>query len=244
MNIIIGNYGDATIALLQWAKQQQLPNVNVINIDTRWAAASWQQRVSAGQRLAQDYGFQTVTLSATSGFAELMQQRRDFPTAKYQWCASTLKGLAILDWLDEHDPSCEATIAVGKTRFSSRINQQLPEFIAESEYYDDRRLWHPLVHETPESFEALIKAAGFAVLGHRSLECEPCINTTNYDLAHMQAEDISKLHELEQILGKSLLGKPIKDKIAILTEQDAANNTKDYLEAFDKACSSPFGCGL
>lgn len=243
MNIIVGNYGNGTIALMQWAHQQQLPHVTVLYVDTGWSAARWQPRVTAGQAFAKACGFAAETLPASIDFFSLMQQRQAFPTSTQQWCAGILKGLPLLDWLDQQDPTCEATILIGKTRFSSRINQVLSEYVTDSDYYDGRTLRHPLVHETKTSFEALIQQAGFAVLPHRSLECEPCINATEADFQRMALEDVEKLTTLEQILGKPMFSCPIAETVATAKAQQHPD-TERYLEKFDQGCSSPFGCGL
>lgn len=243
MNVILGNYGNGTIALIQWAKHQALKDVTVVNVDTGWAAARWQERITAGQQLALGYGFQVETILSVPNFADLMQQRKEFPSSKFQWCSSTLKGLTLLDWLDEKDPYCEATILLGKTRFSSRANRQLAEHIKESEFFDDRAVWHPLVHQSQQSFHQLIAETGLSVLSHRSLECEPCINTTCFDLQQLVAVDLQKTQQLEQVVGKHFFPQgPIAQLAKQATLQQPSDNA-DYLEAFDKGCSSPFACG-
>lgn len=243
MNVILGNYGNGTIALIQWAKHQQLQDVTVVNVDTGWAAARWQQRIAAGQRLALSYGFQVETITSEPNFVDLMRQRKEFPSSKFQWCSSTLKGLALLDWLDDKDPGCEAKILVGKTRFSSRANRQLAEHIEESEFFDDRTLWHPLVHETEQSFHELITETGLSLLPHRSLECDPCINSTCFDLQQLRAEDLNKAQKLEQEVGKSFYPQGHIAQLAQEAKQQPPANNAHYLEAFDKGCSSPFACG-
>ena len=114
MNILFGNYGDGTIALIQWAHENKVENVTVCHMETGFAAAdeSWQQRVQQGIALAQAYGFSTQTLKSVMTWSELVLKRQEFSSAQSPTCAGWLKGLAFLECLDENDSACQATIVL------------------------------------------------------------------------------------------------------------------------------------
>src|ERR1700722_2467845 len=144
MNILFGNYGNQTIAVMQWAYENNLKDVYIISVDTGFAAESWIDRVKAAENFGKKCGFTVVRLQSNPNFQNLIQERQDFPSTKFQWCAGFLKGLTLLNWLDQHDPSCQSIIILGKRKADSRANFDLPEIILESEHYNNRKLWHPL----------------------------------------------------------------------------------------------------
>src|SRR3990167_5336990 len=98
MNIIIANFGNDSIALIQWAHEHHLDNVTVIYVETGWAAPEWGKRVEHCQSWLKKLGMNSVTLKPRLSFTDLMQERGQFPTRKFQWCASILKGAVIVNW--------------------------------------------------------------------------------------------------------------------------------------------------
>ncbi len=251
MFIVIGNYGDETIAVMQWIKQQGLAPVTVVSIDTGWAAPCWQTRVAAGEAFAKRCGFTPVRLQAKLNFADLVRERQHFPNQKYQWCPGFLKGLPLLQWLDDVDPSCEATIVLSKRRAASRAQANLPEYIAESEHHGQRRVWHPLYDIDNAARDALVTAAKFPLLHHRSLECDPCIHNSDADFLRMEPHSIAKIKSLETEVGEPMFvpanyagAKGIVAVIEYIKQRQTKLNSSDnYQELFDKGCGSPFGCG-
>jgi hypothetical protein len=250
MYIIFGNYGNETIALMQWVYQRQLAPVTVVNIDTGWAGAGWPTRVTQAQEYAQQCSFAVTMLTAKKDFRQLMQQQKNFPTTKFQWCAGFLKGLAFLDWLDKVDPGAEATILVGQRRALSRAQQNMPEFVEQSEHYGDRKVWYPLFDTSTEMRNELIQRAGFPILEHRSLECDPCVNNTHVDFTRLPSVDIDKTAALEHTLQKFMFApqsygdsQGIKQVIAWIKKTDKVAESKGG-EQFDMGCGAPFGCGL
>ena len=240
-NVLLGNYGNETIALMQWAQETKLSHVTLVWVETGLEASRWRARVMEGRAFAERCGFQGVCLKASPDFSALMKQRHGFPEPRQQWCASLLKGLTLLDWLDEWDPELKATIHLGKTRFSVREQATLSEYVTDSEYYEGRLLRHPLVHDTPAIFKARIEKAGFSYLPHRSFECEPCVNATPYDFAHMEKQDIERMASLEHSLGKTMFSKPMEEMVK---KYEGTLKNEGYLEKFYRGCSTPFGCGL
>ena len=49
MYVIIGNFGNDSIALIEWVRQQQLSNLFVVSVDTGWAAHEWADRVNQAE---------------------------------------------------------------------------------------------------------------------------------------------------------------------------------------------------
>lgn len=231
MYFIFGNYGNNTIALIQWAKENNLKDVYVIHAETGWAAPAWSERICLGQQLATAYAFQVMTVTAKKNFFELVREQKNFPSKKFQWCTSFLKALPFLAWLDEKDPHCEATILLGSRRDDSRARANLAEYIPESEHYNERRVWYPLYQHDNSMRDALIRRSGLEILPHRSLECEACIYSISSDRKKVTAATLAKITELENELAQTLFPE--------------CNDHDDTpaLEAFDMGCGSYYVCG-
>lgn len=205
-----------------------MTDVHVIHVDTGWSGANWQEQVIQGQQLVERCGFTPVTLHPQKSFPELITERKSFPTKKFQWCTTFLKALPFLTWADEKDPGCEATVILGSRRTDSRIRQDLPEYILDSEHYNGRKVWYPLYLHLDEQRNELIRRAGLALLHHRSLECDPCIHslTTPKRFSSGRSHEIK---ELENLCGQKML---------VSTQQHC-----DSLEIFDMGCGSHYVCG-
>ncbi len=237
------NFGDNSIALIQAiyeTMQQDFPyqKITVVYIDTGWSAASWNLRVEAGMRLAKAYGFQAITLKPKARFDQLVADRKQFPSRKFQWCAGFLKGLPFLEWLDIDDPKGEWTIALPKRQALYRT--PLPEIIEACEYHGERRVWHPLHQITHEACYQLIQRAGFEVLNTRALECEPCTHMTFAEYQNMSVEDNAKTVALETQVGKCMFSHWPKNTLKTQSSQSLGLS----LDSFSMGCGDPFGCGL
>lgn len=234
-NVIVmrSNYGDASIAMIQHLlerREQGLGSTHgiVVYIETGWAARDWWRRVEQGEQLAKRAGFETIRLRAMQTFSELVLDRKGFPSSKFQWCAGFLKGLPFLDWLDERDPRLLWTIAIPKRQ--AFYAYPLAEVVDECEFHGQRRVWHPLHAVSDEVAAALIMRAGFEVLGHRSLECDPCVNSHADDLQRLSSEDREKVRSLEEQVGQRMF--------VVIKKPHLAHRS------FSMGCGDPFGCGL
>lgn len=246
MHILISNYGNESCALLQWAIKVKLQHVVVISVDTGWAADGWLDRVAAGEAFARQAGFGVVRLQSKLSFNELIQDRQSFPNKKFQWCAGFLKGLPILEWLDEQDPACEATLLLATRRATSRANFNLPEFIEESDYYNGRRVWHPLFDQQSID-DLLIDCSLERLTNNRSLECQPCIHSNANEIRQMAAKDVEKTDQLERIAGQPMFPaeafeqqQGIVSIVDCLKQKQCAAESGNYP---DMGCGSPWGCG-
>jgi hypothetical protein len=249
MNILFGNYGNNTIALLQWAHENQLAAVYAVHIETGWAAIEWAERVQQGQALARNYGFIPITLQAPATFQQLVLDRGRFPNRKFQWCAGFLKALPLLEWLDEVDASAIATILLGSRRADSRARIQLPEFIESSKHFGERRVWHPLFEQDDLTRNALIHRAGFAVLSHRSLECDPCIHSQIGDLQRLSIDTWQRTAHLEKQVQQPFFapetfgGAQNIEQAVVWAKPQPQLTDKHSLEKFDLGCGAFFACG-
>lgn len=237
MHYIFGNYGDNTIAVIQWAHLNAIGPITVINIDTGWGASEWQSRVAAGIALATKYQYETQTLTPPRSFVELVQSQQSFPTIKYQWCPTFLKALPLLTFLERVDPKNESMIMLGSRRYDSRGRIDLPEFIEESAYYGERKVWYPLYKTTDEQRAALVQGAGFDLLQHRSLECNPCIHQPYNNFATLDLLKIAEISALEMELNQTLFETSINNMMHL---QPTAQEGIDY---FDLGCGSRYVCG-
>lgn len=225
---IFGNFGNNTIAAIQWAHEQQLKNVTICYVDTGWGAECWHSRVQKGNDLVRKYGFESIRLTPPKTFQEQIIDRGAFPSAKFQWCAAFLKGMAFSAWADVHDPSSQATVIMGSRRVDSRARFDLPEFDEHNEYFGGRRVWYPLYSTDDAARNKLITRAGFDVLAHRSLECLPCVHNSEIDLSQMTKADRERVSSVEKTINSRIISGPSKE---------------NSLENFDMGCGSKYGCG-
>jgi len=204
MHVISSSYGNDSVAMIQWAREQGLTDVTVVFVDTGWSAPGWLDRVARMEAWVQSVGFSVVHLKAATGFEDLMLQKKGFPNQRYQWCSAMLKGIPFLNWIDEADPDCSAIVMIGKRREESTERADTPEFVEQSEYHGDRRVWHPLYVHTESERDELLARAGFEPLPHRSKECSPCINSNKSDLRRLTEEDIQRVESLEARVGNTM----------------------------------------
>lgn len=241
MHVIIANFGNDSIALLEWARQQRLPEVFVLSVDTGWGAEIWAQRVALIDQYITSHDMTHVRLMPEYNFSRLVQERHNFPSIKFHWCASFLKGLPILDWLDQVDPDLEATVLLAKRQEQAPALHKLQEFELESHSYGDRKVWYPLYQHTLSQRNALIKQAGFDLLHTRSLECDPCIYNQRSDFQRLDDKRIQQVATLEAIVGRPMFSTPITEIVAEdFSEVDVAGGNKAI---YYQGCGSEFGCG-
>lgn len=235
MKILIANFGNDSIALIEWLRQQHFTDVIVVSVDTGWAAPRWQERVLQAGAYLDRCGFEHVRLQSPLSFPELVKERHNFPSQKFHWCAKFLKGLPILDWLDDVDPDLNATVMMAKRRSQAAALKNLAEYEPDYPLMGGRLLWCPLFQADLATRNQLIATAGFDLLDTRSLECDPCIYNQARDFQRMEVESRQSLGQLEKTLGKSMFA-----NYAIQTD---ANLGSDERDVYFSGCGSEFGCG-
>lgn len=209
MNVISSSYGNDSVAMIQWAHEQQLPDVHVVFIDTGWAAPGWLDRVIRMEAWVRTLRFTVVHLVSSVSFEELMVRKKGFPSQRHQWCSGILKGLPFLTWIDDVDTANAATVMIGKRREESQERADTPEFIESSIYHGGRRVWHPLYLHTEAMRDQLLHRAGFDPLPHRSKECSPCINANRSDMRQLTEQDIERVEAIEAKVAKRCSGQSV-----------------------------------
>ena len=244
MNIISSSCGNDSVALIQWAYENKLPDVTVTYIDTGWSAPNWEDRVNSVQDYVIGLGFKFVTIKSM-GMEALVRVKKGFPANQYQFCTQHLKGIPFLQWIDEYDPDCRAVVLVGKRRDESKARAETPEFIHNSEYHGGRTLYHPLYKHTSKDRDALLQRAGFSVLPHRSQECSPCVNANRADFKMLTTEQVQRVSDLEVEIGKPMFRAKRFHALGIHGVMTWAKHGKRKVDDnFSSACDGAYGCGL
>lgn len=232
MYIVLGNFGNHCHAALQFLLEARLAPVQLIAVDTGWAAHGWMGHVDHCQALWHQRGIIVHRPQAKAGFPELVRDRRQFPSEKFQWCAGFLKGLAINAILDEIDPFGQATLVSGKRRLDSRRFITLAEYEDNQELFGFRRLWQPLYLHDDAAFKALISRSGVAWQTQPSQECSPCIHDPRRGQG-LAPSDLARLQALEAEIGSDMFAQHPA------TREEATGD----LSQFDFGCGSPWACG-
>lgn len=208
-HVAFASYGNDSIALLQWAAENNLKNVTALFSDTGWAATLWGERIEQAEKWVRGLGFQTARTSSM-GLEQLVRSKKGWPRQGMQFCTFSLKIEPAMRWLDENDPDKEAICMVGVRREESQARRAFPRVTEESPNHGGRELWAPLVSHTTADRDALLARAGFEPLPHRSMECFPCINSNRSDL-RLLAQDparIAQIAAIEHDMGHTANGKP------------------------------------
>jgi 3'-phosphoadenosine 5'-phosphosulfate sulfotransferase (PAPS reductase)/FAD synthetase len=250
MYVIPCNYGVESLALIEWMRQQKYTDVHCLYVDTGWSHPDWPDRVKKAEEWVRSIGFDAKTLHPKRTFPELVLEQKKFPTTKFQWCASFLKGLPILEYLDfDLDPEMKATIVLPLRRSAARSLVNLPEFIESSEHYNGRKMWHPLYATTTAEVDALALSCGLlpkalaSLAGGRSLECFFCVNCVRVP-EPAPAGAVEALRSLENAVGAKLY--PIGEGGVSESESSLPSGGEGdkCLESFMRGCGLPFGCSL
>lgn len=248
MIVISASYGNDSIATIQWAHEQGIEGAFVTFIDTGWAGEGWMERVEKGEAWVRSLGYTPVRIVPAVQFEELIRMRKGFPNQRYQWCSGQLKGIPFLNWIDEADPECKATVCIGKRREESPERADTPEFIEASEYHGGRRVRHPLYLHTEAARDALIHRAGFEVLPYRLKECDPCVNSNRGDFRSLAPLDIAKTARLEADTGKTMFrpkrhgGAKGIERVIRWAGSTPGNYNDKQEDLFSSGCSSGY-CG-
>lgn len=209
--VIFASCGNDSVALIEYARQQGLSGVKVCYSNTGWAAPWWPERVAQVAEYCESIGFDFVEI-VSEGMESLVRRKKGWPmcATAMQFCTKYLKTEPALNWLEGVDPDKEATCMIGVRRSESQNRATFPEWTSESEKHGGRELWAPLVRHGDEQRDVLIKAAGFEVLPHRSMECFPCVCSNRDDLRELAKypERIKAIGEIEKDMGHTRNDKP------------------------------------
>jgi 3'-phosphoadenosine 5'-phosphosulfate sulfotransferase (PAPS reductase)/FAD synthetase len=200
--VIFVSYGNDSVALLQWAHENDLQGVAVVFTDTGWMAEGWAERVERCEAWVRSMMF-TPYRAKSIGFRRLAHEKQGFPTQQFQWCSYILKILPGQQWLEQHDPDARAICVVGVRREESEERRNFPEYLANSGNHGGRFMLAPFATWTEEQRNELIRRAGFDVLPTRSRECR-CINSNRQDMRRFTESDWQAIRDLEKEVGKTM----------------------------------------
>jgi len=245
MFVISSSGGNDSVAMIQWAIEQKLPDVHVTFCDTGWSAPGWMVRIDKVHAYAEAHGMKTHIVKSI-GMHDLVRTKKGFPGNAQQFCTAHLKGVPFLEWIDEEDKECKAVVMVGKRRAESEARKATPEYVYDSDYHGGRTLWHPLYLHTDADRNELLSRSGFEALPHRSLECNPCVNANRSDFLRLTPGEIERVNELEVEIGKPMFRPKRFSALGIygvIAWAKDGRDRGDFAEE-DAQCSSLFGCGL
>ena len=142
-NIIIANYSIHSLGLICWAKQNlKLDEFCVLSVDTGFAASNWSNYLKDVFDWLNNENINHFHLKSENTFQELVNARKQFPSQEFSWCAGFLKGITLLNKIDELDPDGDATILLAHRKDISKASQLLKN-LDEEERYDYRALEYP-----------------------------------------------------------------------------------------------------
>lgn len=205
--IIRSSYGNDSIALIQWAHEQQLEGVTVVYSDTGWARKWWAtERVPQAEEWVRSLGFRAERV-VSIGMEELVKQHKGWPFRLGQFCTDELKIAPMQAWLHANDPDRRAVILTGVRREESENRKKAPHYRLKSPNDGGRCMVSPLLEYTEVQRDELILRAGFEPLDHRSEECR-CINAGKEDIKRFDEDDVAAIERIEMELGFTSKGKP------------------------------------
>lgn len=248
MNVIVANFGNDSLGLIQYAKMLDLQEVFVVSVDTGLGNPAWEQRVKQAEDWIKGLGFTSLRLQPKLNFTELVKAQGEFPSTRFQWCATYLKGDTLRAWLNERDSLKEAVILLARRRSQSPKFQDLSEFIESAEEFAERKIWYPLIHFSEQDLQNLLHQTPFVWVDHRSLECDPCVNSDAADVLRLPDDLIARISALETQMQEPFLpdlyhdAKTLKEAMPHLKSNKARVLSNRFL--FDMGCGSPYGCGL
>ncbi len=201
--VVFSSYGNDSVALIQWAREQDLRDVAVVFSDTKWAAPWWMNRVEQLEWWVESLGNGFWTDRTMSmGFVELAKAKKAFPTQQFQWCSYILKIEPGERWLAENDPAGRSVCLVGVRREESEARADFPRYLATSPNHGGRVMLAPFADFTEAERNELLVRAGVNPLPHRSMECGPCVNSNRADIRALTESEVEKLERLESDMTK------------------------------------------
>lgn len=237
-NIIIANYSIHSLGLICWAKQNLNPDeFCILSVDTGFADSNWNKYLNDVFNWLNHENINYFHLKSENTFQELVNARKQFPSQEFSWCAGFLKGITLLNKIDELDPDGEAKILLAHRRDISKASQLLKN-LDEEERYDYRALEYPLLSKSFSYVVSLTNSLPFKP-AQKSLECQPCIHLTRDEFKHISTQDIKRLVELETQANSFMFGGRSFNSLS-----NDFFMQSNILEELSKACSWEYSCGL
>ena len=92
IHVISSSSGNDSVAMIQWAIENAVPDLHVVFSDTGWAAPGWMLRVERVHAWAKKQGVKTHIINSI-GMTELVRIKKGWPGNGQQFCTAHLKGL-------------------------------------------------------------------------------------------------------------------------------------------------------
>lgn len=240
MNIIIANFGDDSIALIEWAYQNNLSSTVILSVDTGWKSEYWNKRLEKVDTWLSRINIKHYRLKSEFSFTEVVKAKKQFPSQKFNWCISFLKGTTIMKWLDQYDENITATILLAHQRRMTKSLFDLQEYNKESNSFDGRIIRYPLFDISLDTRDKLIGKTPFKKpLNHRSLECQPCIYFSYNDLKTVTKNDYKKINTLELEINNHMFNDKSFTEISNFLEKEV-----NYYDELSNTCNWDYSCGL
>jgi len=237
-HIIIANFSKDSLALIQWAIDNNIENLYVLSVDTSWQSSSWNKHLNNVKEWLSNKKLKHHHIKAENTFSELVNARKSFPSQKFNWCSNFLKGITLLKQIDEIDENGEAIILLPHRKSMTKLGALLKEHSPDSERYDYRDVWRPILNMQENNLQKVLNKINLEIPQGRSLECMPCIHMVKSDFEHITQDDKNRTQKLEQEISNTMFNFEF-DKI----EKSKLKNN-NYYDEFTKACSWDYACGL
>lgn len=237
-NIIIANYSIHSLALICWAIDNFEPEeFCILSVDTGFASSNWDKYLQKVFLWLNNKNVNYYHLKSENTFQKLVTARKQFPSQKFSWCAGFLKGITLLNKIDELDPDAKATILLSHRKDLSKASILLKNK-DEEERYDYRKLIYPLLDKKYNELDSLIKDLPFDPV-QRSCECQPCIHFTKNEFNTISTDDKNKVIQLEQQINNHMFNYSSFDQL-----DDNFFSKNNIMQELSKTCSWEYSCGL
>jgi 3'-phosphoadenosine 5'-phosphosulfate sulfotransferase (PAPS reductase)/FAD synthetase len=204
--VLFASGGNDSVALCWYASTSQEfkdKSVAVCYSNTGWAASWWPARMERFTSWVRSLGFDFHE-TQSEGMEHLVHRKKGWPANRPKFCTFDLKIAPALEWLNEIDPEKHAVCCVGVRREESASRRDWPLWLDSSEMHGGRELYSPLVQVGEAERDAMIRAAGWEVLPHRSKECSPCVNANRETFRTLDQVDIDKVRRIEADTGLTM----------------------------------------
>lgn len=251
--VVRAQYGDESLALLAYlhatVPEQVGAAFTVVDIDTGFEGEGWLAEKAKRQAWVQSLGFHCVTLPVVTPFADLIRRRQQFPSPKFQWCATVMKGMTLEQWLDQKDPEGAWGVLIAKRQCLTR--KPIPERLPQCELHGEREVLHPIVRMDLDAYEALQKTYQWPIGFPRSWECQPCVHSMASEVAALSRADQAKVADLEAAIQQPFFSaarweglEHIEEQVLWLKQKTESSITTYPRDPFAMGCADPYGCGL
>ncbi len=201
--VLFASGGNDSVALVQYAIEEKIPNICIAYSNTGWAASWWPLRMERFKSWVESAGVMYSEIPS-EGMENLIDRKKGWPANRPKFCTFELKIKPAQEWLESVDPAKAAICMLGIRRSESESRRSWPRIIERSESHGGRELWSPLIEYSDADRDELVRRAGWEVLPHRSKECSPCVNANRADFRHLGEAEIDRVRRNEERTGRNM----------------------------------------